>query len=247
MVLLLGGTGRTGRSALRQLLDRGASVRAVVRSRGRIPADLSGKPGLALLEADLMSMGEADLLGQVRGCDAIVSCLGHTPSFRGIYGSPRDLVTQTAVRLRRAIAASQPSQPVKLILMSSVSVNHPGGSDTRRGAFEKALVWALRGVLPPAMDNQRAADFLYGEVGTSSPFVEWVAVRPDTLVEGEVSSYDVHDTLVNSLLAPGKTNIANVAHFMCELVMDDSTWEAWRGKLPVVVNAERLAASQPEA
>ena len=29
--------------------------------------------------------------------------------------------------------------------MSSVSVNHPGGLDTRRGKFEKAFMWMLRG------------------------------------------------------------------------------------------------------
>jgi uncharacterized protein YbjT (DUF2867 family) len=32
-VLLVGGTGRTGQRALRQLLDRGIRVRAIVRSR----------------------------------------------------------------------------------------------------------------------------------------------------------------------------------------------------------------------
>jgi len=42
---------------------------------------------------------------------------------------------------------------------------------------------------------------------------------------------------VNSVFSPGKTNMANVAHAICELVTNASTWEAWRGKLPVVVNA----------
>ena len=34
--------------------------------------------------------------------------------------------------------------------------------------------------------------------------------------------------------------MANVAHFICELVTDDRTWEQWRGKLPVIV--DRMAA-----
>jgi hypothetical protein len=42
---------------------------------------------------------------------------------------------------------------------------------------------------------------------------------------------------VNSLFAPGSTNMSNVAHFMCELVTDPKTWADWKGKLPVVVNA----------
>jgi hypothetical protein len=103
--------------------------------------------------------------------------------------------------------------------------------------LEKVVLWLLRGVLPPSRDNQRAADFLAREVGTSHPLLEWVCVRPDTLLEGEVSEYAVHDTLVNSLFKPGRTTMANVAHFMCELVGDDSLWERWSGKLPVIVDA----------
>ncbi len=139
--------------------------------------------------------------------------------------------------LCRAIEALQPAAPVKFILMSSVSVNRPGGLDTRRGSFEKAFLWMLRGVLPPARDNQRAADFLLEKIGPSNAFVQWAVVRPDTLLEGDVSEYALHEGLVNSLFAPGSTNMANVAHFMCELVTNPKTWADWKGKLPVVVNA----------
>jgi len=246
-VLLLGGTGRTGRSVLRQLLARGASVRVIVRSAERLPPDLVGAPTLTVLQADLLSMSDDDFLAQLRGCGAVISCLGHTLGLRGIYGAPRDLVTQAAAKVQRATAVLQPAVPVRLIMMSSVSVNHPGGSDTRRGGVERALLWFLRCVLPPALDNQRVADFLYRQVGSSHPFLEWAAVRPDTLLESEVSQYAVHESLVDSLFAPGKTNIANVAHFMCELAAKDGVWEAWKGKFPVVVNAPAARGSQPEA
>ena len=32
--------------------------------------------------------------------------------------------------------------------------------------------------------------------------------------------------------------MAHVAHFMCELVTDDTTWQRWRSRMPVVVDAE---------
>jgi hypothetical protein len=48
-------------------------------------------------------------------------------------------------------------------------------------------------------------------------------IRPDTLREGEVSEYALHEALVNGLFAPGSTNMANVAHFMCELVTNPQT------------------------
>jgi hypothetical protein len=129
--------------------------------------------------------------------------------------------------------------------MSSVSVHRPGGLDTRRGALERAFLWVLRGVLPPARDNQEAADFLHGSVGMTSPFLQWVAIRPDTLLEGEVSAYSLHQGLVNGLSAPGSSSMANVAHFMCELVENPTAWEAWKGKLPVIVNAGAPVATAP--
>lgn len=241
-VLLVGGTGRTGQRVLAQLLSRGVSVRAIVRSARRLPAGVVKHPNLAVVETDLLSLGDEDVQRHVRGCDAVISCLGHVLSFRGVFFPPRDLVTRATTRLCRAVEALQPARPVKLILMSSVSVNHPGGLETRRGRFEKAFVWMLRGVLPPARDNQRAADFLHDTIGTSHPFVQWAVVRPDTLLEGDTSEYTLHEGLVSSLFAPDATSMSNVAHFMCELLTSPEAWDAWRGKLPVVINA---AASRP--
>ena len=237
--LVVGGTGRTGRRVVEQLLGRGACVRAVVRSADRLPKDAARDSRLEVVVADLLSLSDETLLGHVRGCHAVISCLGHVLSVRGIFGPPRDLVTLATTRLCRAIEAAQPTSPVKFILMSSVSVNQPAGRDTRRGAFERGLVRVLRRALPPANDNQAAADFLCAGVGTDSPFVQWVVVRPDTLREADVSGYALHEGLVSSVFRPGSTNMANVAHFMCELVADDEAWDRWRGKLAVIVNTTR--------
>jgi nucleoside-diphosphate-sugar epimerase len=237
-VLLVGGTGRTGGRVLEQLLGRGIGVRAIVRSAGRLPKGAAQDPRLEVLEADLLSLSDEELLRHVRGCDAVISCLGHVLDLKGIFGPPRDLVTRATSRLCRAIEAAQPTSPVKFILMSSVSVNQPAGRDTRRGAFEKGVLWMLRCVLPPAKDNQEAADFLCDSVGTSNSFVEWVAVRPDTLLEGDVTEYTLHENLVSGLFRPNSTNMANVAHFMCAMARGDVAWDRWSGRLPVIVNAK---------
>jgi nucleoside-diphosphate-sugar epimerase len=236
-VFLVGGTGRTGRRVLTQLLGGGASVRVVVRSAGKLPAGAADNPNLTVVEADLLSLGDDDLLRQVRGCDAVISCLGHVPDFKGIFGPPRDLVTRATTRLCRAIETLRPARPVRFILMSSVSVNRPGGLDTRRGMFDKAVVWILRGIVPPTGDSQRAADFLWRDVGMTDTFVQWAVVRPDTLREGDVSEYSLHEGLVSGLFAPDSTNMANVAHFMCELATNSKTWDEWKGRLPVIINA----------
>jgi nucleoside-diphosphate-sugar epimerase len=244
-VFLVGGTGRTGRRVMQQLLERGVDVRAVVRSRAKLPPGLDGRSHLSLIEGTALSLPEDELRERLRGCDAVISCLGHTIDLAGIYGAPRDLVTRTTARLCRAIQASKPPTPVKLVLLSSVSVNRPGSLDQRRGAFERAFLWLLRGLLPPARDNQSAADFLLQEVGPNDAFVQWTAVRPDTLLEGDVTDYAVHEGLVDSLSSPGKTNMANVARFMCELVTNPTLWAEWRNKLPVIVNASAMA-TRPE-
>ena len=158
-VLLLGGTGRTGGRVLEQLLGRGVSVRAIVRSP-EAPRRLAGHPGLTVVEADLLSLSDDELRRQVAGCDAVISCLGHVISLRGIFGPPRDLVTRAVTRVCGVIETLQPAEPVRFILMSSVSVNRPSGLDSRRGMFDKAVLWLLRGLVPPARDNQSAADFL---------------------------------------------------------------------------------------
>ena len=169
-VLLLGGTGRTGGRVLQQLLGRGVRVRAVVRSAERLPAAVVDDPQLTVVVADLLSLSDEELVRQVQGCDAVISCLGHVISLRGVFGSPRDLVTRSVERVYRAARELRPAQPVKLILMSSVSVNRRGGLDTRRGRFERAVHWTLRGLVPPARDNQRAADFLHDTIEAADPY-----------------------------------------------------------------------------
>lgn len=235
-VLLLGATGRTGGRVLDELLRRGARVHAVVRSAGRLPAAAVDDPRLTVTVADFLSLSDEELAHQLRGCDAVISCLGHTASLRGVFGRPRDLVTRATERVCRALETVRPAAPVRFVLMSSVSVARPGGRDARRGSFEKAVVWLLRALLPPARDNQRAADFLLREIGTAHPYVQWVAVRPDSLREGEGTPYALHEGLVSSLRHPDTTTMANVAHYMGELVTDPEAWAVWHGKLPVIVD-----------
>lgn len=236
-VLLVGGTGRTGRHVLHQLLERGISVRAIVRTGGKLAPDAARNPDLTVIEASLLSLPDGDLQRHLRGCDAVISCLGHVLSFKGIFGPPRDLVTRATSRLCRAIGALQPAAPIKLILMSSVSVDRAGGLDTRRSPLERACLRLLCGVLPPAQDNQRAADFLQETIGASNPFMQWTVVRPDSLLPGEVSAYALREGIVSSLFAPASTNMANVAHFMCDLVTNPTAWANWKAKLPVIINA----------
>ncbi len=236
-VLLVGGTGRTGGRVLTQLLARGVQVRAIVRLAARLPEGAASDPRLTVIESDPLALSTKELQSHLEGCDTVISCLGHNLSLKGIFGPPRDLVVSAVSRLARAAEAMHPATPVRFILMNTVSVNRPARGDARRGPGERLFLWLLRGLVPPARDNQRAADFLAHEIGPSNSAVEWVVVRPDTLLDGEVTEYRLSGELVSSIFRPDETNMANVAHFMCELTTDDTTWKSWKCSMPVIVNA----------
>ncbi len=236
-VLLLGATGRTGRLVLKDLLDRGVSVRVIVRQRTALPAEEAGHPALTVVEASLLDLPDEALRRHLAGCDAVVSCLGHTISLAGVLGPPRDLVTRAVRRVCRAVEALAPASPVKVVLMSSVSVHRPGALDARRGAGERAFLWVLRGLVPPSRDNQAAADFLCDAIGPDHPRLHWAVVRPDTLLPGEATAYLAHPGLVDGIFKPGHTRMANAARFMADLVTDPAAWNRWRSGLPVVVDA----------
>ncbi len=241
-VVLLGATGRTGGRVLRQVLERGVAVRAIVRSAARLPPGAVADARLTVVEADLASMPAEALRRHVEGRSAVICCLGHTVSLRGLFGPPRDLVEGAVRAVCEAAASLRPATPLRLILMSSVSVHRPARADVRRGAGERAFVRVLRALLPPARDNQRAADALASDVGAEHPFVEWVVVRPDSLSEGDPSAYRTHEGIVSSLFRADGTRFANVAHFMVELAIEEAAWRRWRGQMPVIV--DDVAASR---
>ena len=245
-VLLLGATGRTGRRVLAELLARDVATRVIVRSADRLPEDLADHPRLTVVEADLLDLPHDELVRLLAPCHAVISCLGHTLSLRGVFGPPRDLVERAVANVLVAARAHRRPEPLRLILMSSVSVHRPGRADPRCGPIERLVLAALRAMVPPARDNQRAADLLARTVAADGAVVDGVVVRPDTLEEGGATRYEVHEALVASLFRPRTTRIANVADVLADLACDDAAWTRWRGTMPVVVDAEPKGAGAAE-
>ena len=75
----------------------------------------------------------------------------------------------------------------------------------------------------------------------SNKNIEWIAVRPDTLInEGEVSKYTVHPSPIKSpIFDAGKTSRINVADFMVSVLKDEELWKKWKYKTPVIYNMEQ--------
>jgi hypothetical protein len=165
--------------------------------------------------------------------------LGHNLTWKGIYGEPRKLVTEAARRLCAAIRANNPKQPLKFILMNTTG-NRNRDLNEPISIGQKGVIGLLRLLLPPHVDNEKAADFLRTEIGPSNPYVEWVAVRPDSLTdEAEVTPYEIYPSPTRSaIFDSGKTSRINVAHFMARLTSDTHLWDKWKGQMPVIYNTQ---------
>ncbi|MCA9726229.1 MAG: SDR family oxidoreductase [Candidatus Eisenbacteria bacterium] len=236
-ILIVGATGATGRHLVRELLDRGHRVKAIVRSRARVPRDLQVRQGLTLIEGTALDFEDRELAGHVDGCDGIASCLGHTLSFKGIFGPPHRLVTNSVRRLCEAIRVTKPAQPIRFVLMNTTG-NRNRDLAERVSLPERAALSLLRRLVPPHADNEDAAQYLRTQVGPDDPVIQWVAVRPDTLIdEDAVSAYELHPSPIRSpLFNAGKTSRINVGHFMATLLDDDAVWSHWKGRMPVMYN-----------
>ncbi len=235
--LIVGASGATGRLLVQQLLARGLEVKVIVRSPDRLPAEVRRHAGLAVIQASVLELSDAEMARHVKGCAAVASCLGHNLTFRGIYGHPRMLVTEATRRLCEAIKASQAKQPVRFVLMNTAGNRNRDLAEPVSFA-QKCVLGLLRALLPPHLDNERAADYLRTQIGRHNRALEWVAVRPDTLRdECEVTAYEVHPSPIRSaLFDPGVTSRINVGHFMAELITNDDLWARWKGQMPVIYN-----------
>lgn len=238
-VLTLGASGATGRLLVRQLLDRGLSVRAIVRSPEKFIEAVGAHERLSVVHAAVLDLSDEELVRHVGDCGAVASCLGHTMSFRGIYGSPVRLVTDATRRLCEAIKASEPKNPVRFVLMNSTGCRNQDLGESV-SLVERCVVGLIRLLVPPHSDNEHAAGYLRSQLGPEDKSIEWVAVRPDSLVDNEsVSEYEIHPSPTTSaIFGAGRTSRINVGHFMADLIADDAVWNAWKGKTPVIYDVD---------
>ena len=242
-ILVVGASGATGRLLVEQLLERGQKVKVVVRTTKNLPENLTSRENLSVICASILDLSDAEMAQHVSGCDALASCLGHNLSFKGMFGSPRRLVTDATRRLCSAVKANSPKEPVKFVLMNTTG-NSNRDLDEQISFGQKCVIWLLRLLLPPHVDNEKAADCLRIEVGQNDETIEWVVVRPDGLVdEAETTEYEVHPSPIRSaIFDAGVTSRINVGRFMAELITDDGLWDVWKGKMPVIYNKELQAA-----
>ena len=238
-VLVVGASGATGRHLVDHLLARGNTVKVIVRSKDGLPESWAEHKNLKVIEASVLDLTDEEMIELISDCDAVASCLGHNLTFKGIYGQPRKLVTDATQGLCNAVRTNKPKRPVRFVLMNTSGNSNRDLSEPISFA-QKVVIGLLRLLLPPHVDNEKAADFLRTQIGQENKYVEWVAVRPDGLVnEDVVTAYEAYPSPIRSaIFDPGKVSRTNVGHFMAELINDHDLWKKWKGQMPVIYSRQ---------
>lgn len=235
---VVGASGATGKLLVAQLLEAGQKVKVIVRSSSPIPEQWESHERIIVIRVNaITAISVGEMAEHLKDCLSIASCLGHNSNLKGIYGKPRRLVEETIRLFCEAAISNAPEKPIRLVLMNTAG-NSNRDLDERVSFRQKFVIGLFRLLLPPHRDNERAADYLRKKIGPNHPFVEWVAVRPDSLIdEKSVTTYSLHPSPTRSaLFDPGYTSRSNVAHFMSRLLRNDVVWNKWKGKMPVLYN-----------
>jgi nucleoside-diphosphate-sugar epimerase len=233
-VLVLGATGATGRLATQLLLEEHHHVMAIVRPTSELDSEVAKHNNLSVVRNNIDAMSDEMLCHYLSKCDAVVSCLGHNLSCKGLFGHPRNLVSDTVAKVKRCAELLERDTPLKFVLMSSSGVANRN-VDAPMSFASRCVIRTLRALLPPHADNERATAQLQQQ---QTQALEWVCVRPDALVNcSTISPFEVHDSPQRDpIFNSGDTSRINVAKFMVDLLMSPSLWRQWRAQTPVIYN-----------
>ena len=203
---IFGATGRTGMPLVKQALEQGNEVVALVRD----PAKLSlQNERLTLVRGDVMNA--ADVEKAVQGSDAVLSVIGQRKD------SPEDMQT---VATRNIVAAMQKCGVRRIISLTGAGVDAPEDQPKFSNHLIKTALKLLSGKV--LKDAQGHAQVLHDSG------LDWTIVRGPMLNEGPYTGkYRVGWVGVNT---SARISRADLADFMLKQVSD----ETYRQKMPMI-------------
>ncbi|MFI8518949.1 NAD(P)-dependent oxidoreductase [Streptomyces sp. NPDC085481] len=199
---VFGATGGIGREIVRQALDAGHEVTAVVRDPARFT--VTGRR-LDVFRADL-SDPEA-LRGAVAGRHAVLSGLGAR--------NRADAATGVAARLTRSVLTAMDAESVRrLVVVSAAPV---GPVPDGQALVDKAMLTIINSVLKDVY-----ADLRVMEAELAASATDWTSVRPPKLTDKPVTGR--YRSVVGGNPSRGRTLArADVAHAMLAMIDDPAT------------------------
>jgi putative NADH-flavin reductase len=193
-LVVLGGTGGTGRAVLEQALAAGHDVTAVVRNRSALDA----RDRLSIVEGDVTDAGSLER--HLEGADALISGLGSRASLR----EPVTLYSRSSEAIVEALRRRQVKR--LLVVTAGGYVKDPAAHWWFRRVIQPILVRVLRHVYD---DMQRM------EAIIERSELDWTIVRPARLLDGPATGS--YRTVTNGLVPKGGTiTRADVAHLLLD-------------------------------
>jgi putative NADH-flavin reductase len=165
---VFGASGRTGTQLVRQALDAGHEVTAVVRDRGRLA--VADHPGLSVVVADVMR--PAAIEGPVAGRDAVISALGASrrPDERTAAAHSR-ICTDSARSITTAMRAAGTG---RLVVVSASGPFTEGDGPIMRYLAKPIAQRVLRDPF---------ADLVGMEAVVRGSGLDWTILRPPRLTD----------------------------------------------------------------
>jgi putative NADH-flavin reductase len=198
-ILIIGGTGGTGQELVKQALQEGHHVTALVRNPGKIKFT---NPNLRIVKGNVLD--PASVENAVAGQDAVLSALGHKRFI--IYTTILSEGTKNIIR------AMEKQHVKRFICITSLGIN-----DSR---FKLGLYYTLF-VIPVIlffyfMDKAKQEKLI------RASDLNWTIVRPGQLTNGKKRGTYKHGDQVGNYILTKMISRADVAHFMLSQLNDDT-------------------------
>jgi uncharacterized protein YbjT (DUF2867 family) len=197
-ILIIGATGGTGRELVRQALEQGHQVTALVRKPKKMKLE---HPNLRLVQGNVRDYDSVE--NAMRGQSAVLCALGTKHFFY-----PSRVVSNGTGNILRAMKSC--GVP-RLVCESSLGI---GNSVGRLGLLFTFLVVPL--LLPFIFYDKVRQEKLIEESDT-----DWVIVRPTALTNGPARGKYRHGRNVGNYLLTYRIARADVADFMLKQLTDD--------------------------
>lgn len=169
-IVVVGGTGRTGRRVAARAVERGHAV--VVLGRSARPGDPRLPAAARAVTGD--ALDEAALRAALTGADAVVTALSIPRRSRSVLAplaGPPDLHSRSTAALLSAM------EELSIRRLIKVSAQGVGDSAPRTG-WGVRLTIALTNLRPAFVDHARADEMVAGSD------LDWTIVRPPVLEDG---------------------------------------------------------------
>lgn len=205
-ILVVGGTGGTGRELIAQGLERGYQITALVRNAAAL-SEFGSR--VAQVQGDVRDPVSVDRA--MTGVDAVVSALGHKKFF-----GPSNLLSEGTGHM---LAAMKAHQVRKLICVTSLGLGNSAG---RMGLLYTLFVLPV--VLPFYFwDKTRQ------ERRIAQSDLDWVIVRPGRLTDAPARGQIRHGINEGNYLMTQSISRADVAAFMLDQLESDGYLRAAPG------------------